>query len=1025
VLSVVVFAALASVYALRSAPLDAIPDIADPQIVVYAKWQRAPAQLEREVARPIVRALSGIPGVASVRATSHMGYSFIYASLASTVSRAELRETIATRLSAMSRQLPPDANVALGPDAGSMGWVYQYALTDHTQSRDLRELRLINENIIAPQLRTVAGVAEVASVGGLEKQYQVRLFPPLLDQYGITLTQVCNTLRTAFDEVGGRVIEVANRDYQVRGVLKDGSVDHLEKLVVGRMTGGRAVLLSDVGFIEVGYDLRRSIADLNGAGEVVGAIVVVAQDSNVLAVTQGIEHALTRAKASLPEGVEIVTTYNRSTLIWDTLKNFITTLAYELAVVVIVILIFLRNLRTAMAPIAVLLLATLFTALPLAAFGQTINLLSLAGLAIAIGEMVDASIVIVENCTAELAAHGGETTAEERREIIVRSIANVAPPLLYSLLIILASFLPIFFLGEREARLFDALAFTKTFAMAFSTLLTLAVLPIVIVWVLGRSPIRTGTARENTGVRLYRACLRGAIRWRYAVLAVSLLASLPALLAAHNLRRDYMPELEEGSILYMPTTLPGLPSRDAGWVLQQMDRKLEAIPEVASVFGKLGRADTATDSAPVTMIETTILLRPRSAWRPGLTREELVLEMDAALKITGYVNSWTQPIAARVLMQDTGIQTAVGVKVRGPDVRRVEELAREIEGVLRELPGTSSVIAERISDGYFVDAEYDLARLATAGVALEDVNATMRYGVSGENLLTLRDADGATIPLSVQYAPEYTDSIQKLRTLPVVTRDGRTIALGEVADVAVERLPEMLRNDNGQLAAYVYVYVNSMSAPEYVNRARTHLAERIALPPGYSVEWTGTYQFEQQARARLAVVVPVTLVIILGLLLLAFRSLATSLLVMLSVPFALIGGVLLQWWLGFPLTTAVIIGYVALFAVAIQTGIIMIVFIRQALERRAVETSFVDAVIEGSAARLRPKLMTVAATALSLLPIMFAHEQGMELAQPIATPTIGGMATSVIYVLVLLPCLYVIGEDLRRHLDARRARSTQ
>ena len=637
--------------------------------------------------------------------------------------------------------------------------------------------------------------------------------------------------------------------------------------------------------------------------------------------------------------------------------------------------------------------------------------------------MIDASIVIVENATAELATRG-ELNEAERRDVIVRSITNVTPPLVYSLLIILASFLPIFFLGAREGRLFDPLAFSKTFAMAFSTLLTLGLLPIVIVWVLGRRPPRRMNLAESAGVRAYRAFLRGAIRMRYLVLGVSVALLIPAILALTTLRRDYMPEMEEGSILYMPTTLPGLPSRDAGWILQQMDRKLKAVPEVASVFGKLGRADTSTDSAPVSMIETTILLKPKSMWRVGMTKDRLIAEMDQALQITGYVNSWTQPIGARVLMQDTGIQTAVGIKVKGPDVGVVEALSREVEGVLRGFPGTASVIAERVSDGYFIDVQYDLARLAEHGVRVEDASATTRYGVSGDNLLGIKQPDGSVIQLSVQYSPEYIDTLAKVRTAAVITDDARSIPLTEVADVAVRKLPEMLRNDNGTLAAYVYVYVDKMTAPEYVRHARPFLAQRLTLPTGYSIEWTGIYKYEAEARARLTIVVPLTLAIIFALLLLAFRSWLHSALVMLSVPFALVGGVLLQWSLGYSLTTAVVIGYVALFAVAIQTGIIMIVFIRQALARRAEGQSHTEAVIEGSAMRLRPKLMTVAATALSLLPIMLSAEQGMELAKPIATPTIGGMATSAIYVLVLLPCLFVIGEDLRRFLSRRRSQQS-
>jgi len=1009
-----------SLYAIRTAPLDAIPDIADPQVVIYAKWQRSPQLLEEQVTEPLVKALLGAPDVQSIRGTSHMGYSFIYVILDNNAQRSAARQRVLDRINAVRSQLPADAEITLGPDAGSMGWIYQYALVDRQQTRDLRELRLLNESQVKPALQSVAGIAEVASVGGLEKQYQFKIFPPLLADAGLSLPQVVSSLQGAFQEVGGRTIEVTNRDYQLRGVANKDTLDQLEHLVVGRSRDGHAVRMKDIGYMQVGYDLRRSIADLDGSGEVTGGIVVMQQGQNVLAVTSAVKEKLAQLKNALPAGVEIVTTYDRSSLIWTTLKSFFETLAYELLVVVVIIALFLRNLRAAVAPISILLLATLFTALPLAAFGQTINLLSLAGLAIAIGEMIDATIVIVENCTAELAARG-PLPAAEKNELIVRSISSVARPLLFSLLIILASFLPIFFMGAREARLFDPLAFTKTFAMAFSTLLTLLLLPVLIVWVYKPQHAAARSYREMTPVRWYRSMLAHVIRFRYAFVLTSALLLIPAALLYSGFREDYMPEMEEGSVLYMPTTLPGVPARESGWILQQMDRKLKAFPEVEHAFGKVGRADTATDSAPVTMVETTVTLKPRSQWRPGITKERLMSEMNDALQIVGFVNSWTQPINARVLMQDTGIQTAVGIKVKGAEISEIERISKRVESLLRDYPGTSSVIAERISEGYFVDADYDLQRMADQGVTLDETQATVRYAIGGDNVVNLRQTDRTDVPLSVQYAPEYTDTMQKVRTTPIVTADGRSVPLGDVANVSVRKLPEMIRNDNGELAGHVYIYLSRVTAPDYVAGAQQYLAHNLTLPAGYSVEWTGIYRYSAEARSRLMYVVPATLIIIFVLLLMAFHSLADSMLIMLSVPFALIGGVFLQGWLGYPVTTAVIIGYVALFAIAIQTGIIMVVFIRNALEKRTAQQSFRDAVIEGSVSRLRPKLMTVAATMLSLLPVMLSTGQGMELAKPIATPSVGGMISSAIYVLLLIPCLYVIGEDLRRWRARRKA----
>jgi Cu(I)/Ag(I) efflux system membrane protein CusA/SilA len=1012
-------ATLASMYALRTAPLDAIPDISDPQIVIYTKWPRSPQLLESAVNDPIVQALVGLPGVAAIRGTSHMGYSFIYVILESASQRRDVEQRVQERLNAVRPQLPADASITLGPNASSMGWVYAYAVVDRAREHDLRELRRLNDRQIKPALQSVPGIAEIASVGGLEKQYQLKLFPPLLARSGLSLTQVTASLQSAFQEVGGRVVEVTNRDYQIRGIIKDQGVDQVEQLVVGRATDGTAVRLKDIGYIQVGYDQRRSIADLDGKGEVIGGIVIMEHDQNVLTVTRALEARLKEIRAQLPQGVELVTTYDRSALIWETLRHFSLTLLYELGVVILITLVFLRNVRIALAPVSVLLLATLFTALPLLAFGQTINLFSLAGLFIAIGEMVDASIVIVENCTAELTAHPG-ATAQERRQIIVRSIAGVARPLLFSLLIILASFLPVFFLAEREARLFDPLALSKTFAMAFSTLLTLFLLPIVIVWV-----FKPGAPREHRAEQrlrsVYRTLVSWTIRFRYPFVFANLALLVFAIWIARGLHTDYMPELEEGSILYMPTTLPGLPAKEAGWILQRMDAKLKAFPEVARVFGKLGRADTSTDPAPVTMIETTILLKPKAQWRPGMTKEKLVAEMDRTMQVIGYVNTWVQPISARVLMQGTGIQTPVGLKIRGDDVDTIDALGQKIEAALRDFPGTKSAVAERIAQGYYIDVQLDLSRMAEHGVAADEAAATVRFAIGGDNAIRITEADGDPTPLGIQYSPEYIDTLEKVRTLPVMAGAGRTVALSDIADVSVRKLPEMIRNDNGQLAGYVYIDLQNVTAPDYVRAAKSYLAKTVPIPSGYSVEWTGLYEYAAAAQARLIWIVPATLVIIFALLLMAFRSWSDSLLILLSVPFSLVGGVLLQRILGYPMTTAVVIGYIALFSVAIQTGIIMIIFIRQALASRSSDAPYMDAVLQGSVARLRPKLMTVSATVLSLLPVMLSHGTGIEIMKPIATPTIGGMVTSTIYVLFLIPCLFAIRQDFATRRAARLA----
>jgi len=1084
VLTLLVVGVLASVYELTRAPLDAIPDISDPQVVVYVKWPRSAQLIESSVTEPVIRALAGTPDIQSVRGTSHMGYSFIYAILSSDANRGRVQQLVSDRLNALRPQLPPDAIVVLGPNASSIGWVFQYALVDKERLRDLRDLRLLNEGQIKPALQSVAGVAEVASVGGLEKQFQVKLFPPLLATTGVSLRQVIDALGTAYQEAGGRTIEVTNREYQLRATLDSSNVDELQHLVLGRDREGHAVLLKDVGYVQVGYDLRRSTADLDGEGEVVGGIVIMEQAQNVLSVTRRLEQKLIELRAGLPEGVEIVATYDRSAWIWSTLKQFIGTLVSELVVLILVTVLFLGEFRSAAGPIAILLLSTLFTVLPMGVFGQTINLFSLAGLCIAIGAIEDATIVIVENCASELAAHGA-LTRRERRQVILGSIARVARPLLFSMLIIVASFLPVFFLEAREARLFDPLAYSKTFAVAFSTLLTILLLPIIMVAVFEREPMARrlivatgrfgklrGLARhrfavgaalvaaivavggalgtrvetdfraevfEVTGfiaaivlvwmvvrragsghghqpsraVRMYGAALRATIRHRYAFTAAGLLVVVGAVVMLRNFERDFLPDVDEGSILYMPTTLPGLPTREAGWIIQQMDRKLKAVPEVERVFAKLGRADTSTDPAPVSMIETTILLKPKSAWRPGMSKTRIIAELDKAMQIVGYVNTWVQPIRARVMMQTTGIQTPVGLKVKGPDVAEIERISQQIEQTLRDQPGTKYVLAERISEGYYTDVQYELARLAEHGITADEAMLTVRYGIGGDNLLGIRQTDGTVVPLAVQYSAEYLDTLEKVRTTPVMGSDG-PVPLAQLGQVSVRKLPEMLRNDNGSLSGYIYVDLQGVTATDYVRRAKDVLAASVPLPLGYSVEWTGLYEYTEAAGTRLQFIIPLTLVIIFILLVLAFHSVSEAALVAMSVPFAMAGGVFLQWMLGYAMTTAVVIGYISVFAVAVQTGIIMVIFIREALAAKPTDQSFVDAVIAGSTARLRPKLMTVATIILSLSLIPLSSGPGMEIMKPIAAPSIGGMITSTLHVLFMTPCLFVISEDVRR-----------
>ncbi len=1014
VLLLITTATIFSLYTIRNAPLDALPDISASQVVIYAKWARSAEQIENHITRPIIQSLLGAKNIQSVRATSHLGYSFIYVTFQDRHQRQQIRSLVLDKLNSIRPLLPKDAAVTLGPNASSMGWIYQYALVDRTKTLDLRELRQINESIIKPVLKTVTGIAEIASVGGLERQIELKIFPPLLQQTGVTLQQLKNTLQNAFQQVGGRTIELTNRDYHLRGVVDSHNIDKLEHFIISHDDNGKPILLKDIGYLQVNYDLRRGIADLNGEGEVVGAIVIMEQNQNVIKVSSEFENTLTHVKKLLPDNLDIIITYDRSSLIWTTLKNFSSALGYELLVVMLVIAWALGNNRATVAPVLIILLGSLYTLLSLSFFEQTINLLSLAGLAIAIGEMADATLVIIENCSVEL-ANKNNLKYQEKINIIIKASTKMMRPLLFSLLIIIASFLPIFFLNDKESALFDPLAFSKTFAMFFSTVLTLFLLPIIIVWIFNGKDKIIIKNRNTKTVLLYEKLLKTTIRYRYLFLGVNILLLSIAIIIMTNFKTDYMPEMDEGSLLYMPTTLPGLPIREAGWILQQIDKKIKSFPEVERVFGKLGRANTSTDPAPVTMIETTILLKPKSMWRKQLSKQKLIAEMNAALKIPGYVNSWTQPIAGRMMMQDTGIQTSIGIKVKGNNLAIIESISKKIETLLQNFNDTASVFSERISQGYYINIENKLEKMAQHNVMLEEAILTTRFGIGGETILNIPQTNQSTLPLSMQYSPEYIDTLEKIKNTPVITANSQYVALNKIADVSVKKMPEMIRNDNGQLAAYIYINkTDNITAVDYVESAKKYLAIRLDLPSGYSLEWTGNYLYAEQANARLLWIIPLTLVIMFSLLFLAFNSISISLLILLSTPFALTGGVFLQWFQGYPLTTAVIIGYIAVLAVAIQTGIIMIEFIRESLIKKPKAQTIIDAVIAGSITRLRPKLMTVATTVFSLIPIIMAGGSGMEITRPIASPTVGGMISSTIYVLFLIPCLIAISEDIKK-----------
>lgn len=1009
---------LFSFYAIKNSPLDAIPDISDSQIIIYTKWPQASKQLEVKITRPIIRSLTKIKGVRTIRGMSYLGYSFIYVILEVHQDIEEAKKRVTEKLSEIRPQLPDKALITVGSNASSMGWIFQYSLVNKDKSLDLREIRLIQEERIKLPLETIQGVAEVATVGGLEKQYQLKIYPQLLAEFGISLKSFILKIKATFDEVGGRVLEVNNRDYQIRGTAPINSIDQIESIVLGHSENGKPIQVKDIGYIQVGYDIRRGIADFNGEGEVVGGIVVIEQKENVLTVMEKINEKLAQIQKTLPKELEIVTVYDRSELILKAISTFFKTLGYELAVVALVIFFFLRNLRTVSPSILILFLGTIFTSIPLYFFHQTLNLFSIAGLFLALGEMADASIVMVENCASELAIKK-PSNAEARRQIIVESVTKMARPLFFSMLIIMVSFLPVFFLGPTEGKLFDPLALSKTFAMFSSTMLTFVLLPALLLTTFNQNLSFPASGTNGFLASSYKYILKFLLKYKYLFITVNIIVLITTIPILFKFENSFLPDLDEGSILYMPTTLPGLPAKEAGWVLQQIDKKLKNFPEVKTVFGKLGRADTATDPAPFTMVETTITLLPKSQWRPNMTREKLIDEMNLEMNIPGFVNAWTQPIRGRVDMQSTGIQAQVGLKVKGKDIEKIEFIAKEIEKLLSGTHNTKSVIAERISDGYFIDTKFDIYKLAREGISVEEAMLYVKYALGGENVATLNHK-GNLVPLNIQYAVDYINTLEKISELMVVTPDNKIILLSDLAEIEIKKFPEMVRNEDGMLAGYVYIETTATDAGSYVEAADKLLHEKINLEDGYKIEWAGQFLQERKARKNLSIILPVTLLIIFILLKYTFRSTLDSILIMVSIPFAMVGGVWLQWALGYPLTVAVWVGYIALFAVAVQTGIIMIIFLRQSLEQNQLRGNANDfekieaAIMDGSVQRLRPKLMTVITTMLSLLPIMLFSGSGLEIMKPIATPTVGGIITSALYVLFLIPCLYAARLELSR-----------
>jgi copper/silver efflux system protein len=1009
-----IFVTLAGIYAVSRVPLDAIPDLSDVQVIVYTEYPgQAPQVVEDQVTYPLTTAMLSVPKSRVVRGFSFFGVSFVYVIFEDGTDLYWARSRVLEYLSSAARRLPAGVAPSLGPDATGVGWVYQYVVRGAQKS--LAELRTIQDWYVRYGIAKAEGVAEVASVGGFVKQYSVVIDPRRLQALGIPLAKIREAVRASNMDVGGRTVELAEAEFAVRGRGYIKSLSDLEQIVV-KSEGGVPVMLKDVARIELMPDERRGITEMNGEGEVVSGIALQRFGENALSVIRNVKDRLAEIAPSLPQGVTIESVYDRSDLIYRAIDTLKRTLIEESAIVALVCVVFLLHVRSALVAIITLPLGVLIAYLCMHLLGLSSNVMSLGGIAIAIGAMVDAAIVMIENAHKHLERAPPERL---RTHIIVNAATEVGPALFFSLLVITVSFLPIFALEAQEGRLFKPLAYTKTFAMAAAALLSVTLVPaLMILFVRGRIMPEHRNPVNRFLIWIYRPVIRLALRFKIATILIALAVLAGSAWPAMKLGTEFMPNLNEGTLFYMPTTLPGLSVTKAAELVQTQDKIIKSFPEVAWVWGKAGRAATATDPAPTEMFETVINLKPESDWRPGKTVDKLIAEMDKALQFPGVSNAWTMPIKARIDMLSTGIRTPVGVKVLGTDLAEMEKLARQIEAVIRTVPGTTSAYAERVIGGYYLNVDPDRAQLARYGLMVGDLQNLIAMALGAEPVTTTVEGR-ERYSVSIRYPRDYRSDPQAIATEVLIPiGSGGTVPLGQVAKVSLAQGPASIRTENAQLAAYIFVDLRDRDLGGYVADAQKAVASQIQFPPGYYVTWSGQFEYLERAKARLQVVVPVTVLIIFLLLYLNFRRVTETLIVMLSVPFALVGGFWLMWWLGFNLSVAVAVGFIALTGVAAETGVVMLIYLEQAYaelqERRAMEgrpftrEDLYAAIVAGAVERVRPKMMTVCAIMAGLLPIMWSHGTGAEVMQRIAVPMIGGMVSSTLLTLIVIPAIYAV-----------------
>ncbi len=1014
------------VWAMIKTPLDAIPDLSDVQVIIRTTYPgQAPQIVEDQVTYPLTTTMLSVPGAKTVRGYSFFGDSFVYVLFEDGTDLYWARSRVLEYLNQVQSRLPAQAKPALGPDATGVGWIYEYALVDRSGRNDLSQLRALQDWFLKYELKSVPNVAEVASVGGMVRQYQIVLDPDRLRAYSIPVSRVIQAVRNANQEAGGAVLELGEAEYMVRarGYLK--SLDDFRAIPITLGDGGTPVLLKDVARIQIGPELRRGIAELDGEGETVGGIIVMRQGKNALETIAAVKAKIESLKPGLPPGVEIVPTYDRSDLIERAVSHLRDKLVEEFIVVALVCFVFLFHLRSSLVAIITLPLGILIAFIVMRYQGVNANIMSLGGIAIAIGAMVDAAVVMIENAHKHLEAwnhaHPGQSLQEnERWQLIGNAATEVGPALFFCLLIITLSFIPVFALEAQEGRLFSPLAFTKTYAMAAAAALSVTLVPVMMgYWIRGRIPDENTNIINRLLISLYRPLLAAVLRFPRSTLVVAALLLAVSIFPAARLGGEFMPPLDEGDLLYMPTALPGLSAGKAAEILQLTDRLIKNVPEVARVFGKVGRAETATDPAPLEMVETTIQFKPKSEWRPGMTQEKLIEELDRTVKVPGLTNIWVPPIRNRIDMLATGVKSPLGIKVSGPDLAQIERVAQDIERAVKDVPGVTSALAERLTGGRYIDIKIDRLAAARYGMNISDVQDIVSAAIGGENIA--ETVEGLQrFPINVRYPRELRDSVEKMRNLPIVTERGAQITLGTLAQLAIIDGPPMLKSENARLSGWVYVDIRGRDLQSVVSDAQRMVREQVRLPAGYSVAWSGQFEYLERAKKRLTLVIPFTLLIIFVLFYMTFRRIDEALLIMVTVPFALIGGLWLMWLLGYNMSVASAVGFIALAGVAAEFGVIMLLYLRQALDKRIAAGAplnvqlVMDAITEGAVLRVRPKAMTVAVILAGLLPIMWSSGTGAEVMQRIAAPMVGGMITAPLLSMLVIPAAWFLMRRRKR-----------